>query len=204
MNEIAIQHLCKDPEMAQLVTRIGPIYHDPKRVEPFESLVHAIIHQQLSGKAAGTILSRFQSFFSAVSFPAPEAVAEVSLESLRSVGLSRAKASYILGIAGEAVRGSIPSLEECDKMADGEIITRLTSLKGVGRWTVEMFLIFNLGRPDILPLHDLGVQRGFHRLFGKRVLPAPEFLSRRGERWGPFRTAAALYLWRAADTPTGI
>jgi DNA-3-methyladenine glycosylase II len=185
--------------MAGLIDRIGPVKLRPRRLPPFESLVHAIIHQQLSGPAAGTILGRFWALFGNDGFPTPEAVLKASPEQLRSAGLSRPKASYVLGIAQKAVDGHIPTLDECDRMTDAEITERLTSIKGVGRWTAEMLLIFNLGRPDVLPVDDLGVRKGFQCAYGKRKLPEPEQLARYGLRWSPHRTAAAWYLWRAAD-----
>ncbi len=160
---------------------------------------HAVIHQQLNGQAAGTILGRFQALFGDDGFPTPEAVPKASPEQLRSAGLSRPKASYVLGIAQKAVDGHIPTLDECDGMTDAEIVERLISIKGVGRWTAEMLLIFNLGRPDVLPVHDLGVMNGFQFAYHKRKLPEPEQLARCGLRWSPYRTAAAWYLWRAAD-----
>ena len=147
--------------MAGLIDRIGPVKLRPRRLPPFQSLTHAVIHQQLSGQAAGTILGRFRGLFGDDGFPTPEAVLKASPERLRSAGLSRPKASYVLGIAQKAVDGHIPALDECDRMTDVEIVERLTSIKGVGRWTVEMLLIFNLGRPDVLPVHDLGVRKGF-------------------------------------------
>jgi 3-methyladenine DNA glycosylase/8-oxoguanine DNA glycosylase len=147
--------------MARLIDRVGPPKLRPRRLPPFHALTHAIIHQQLNGKAAGTILERFLALFGDHTFPAPPDVLKASPERLRSAGLSRPKASYILGIAQKAVDGHIPSLDECDGMTDVEIVERLTTIKGVGRWTVEMLLIFNLGRADVLPVHDLGVRKGF-------------------------------------------
>ena len=185
--------------MAGLIDRVGPVKLCPRRLPPFQSLTHAVIHQQLSGRAAGTILERFRALFGDDGFPAPEAVLKASPERLRSAGLFRPKASYVLGIAQKAVDGHIPTLDECDSMTDAEIVERLTSIKGVGRWTAEMLLIFNLGRPDVLPVHDLGVRKGFQYAYGKRKLPEPEQLARYGLRWSPHRTAAAWYLWRAAD-----
>jgi 3-methyladenine DNA glycosylase/8-oxoguanine DNA glycosylase len=158
-----------------------------------------VIHQQLSGQAAGTILERFRGLFGGDGFPAPEAVLEATPKRLRSAGLSRPKASYVLGIAQKAVDGHIPTLDDCDRMTNDELISRLTEVKGVGRWTVEMLLIFNLGRPDVLPVHDLGVRKGFQFAYRKRKLPEPEQLARFGARWAPYRTTAAWYLWRAAD-----
>jgi len=190
--------------MAGLIDRVGPVNLRPRRLQPFESLVHAVIHQQLNGKAAGTILGRFRALFDSGGFPVPEAVLKQSPERLRSAGLSRPKTSYILGIAQKAVNGHIPGLDDCDRMTDAEIIAKLTEVKGVGRWTVEMLLIFNLGRPDVLPVHDLGVRKGFQFTYAKRKLPEPEQLDRYGARWAPYRTTAARYLWKAAGFLNGM
>jgi 3-methyladenine DNA glycosylase/8-oxoguanine DNA glycosylase len=199
MTKRALDHLRAEPVMAGLIDRVGQVKLRPRRLPPFESLTHAIICQQLSGKAAETILGRFTALFGDGGFPTPEAVLETSLDRLRSAGLSRPKAGYVLGMAQKAVDGYLPTLDECDRMTDQQIVERLTQIKGVGRWTVDMLLIFNLGRPDVLPVHDLGVRKGFQFAYGKRKLPEPEQLSRYGLRWAPYRTAAAWYLWRAAD-----
>jgi 3-methyladenine DNA glycosylase/8-oxoguanine DNA glycosylase len=185
--------------MAGLIERVGPVKLRPRRLPPFQALTHAIIYQQLSGKAAGTILGRFLVLFGDHVFPAPADVLKASPERLRSAGLSRPKASYVLGIAQKAAVGYVPTLDECDRMTDAEIVERLTSIKGVGRWTAEMLLIFNLGRADVLPVHDLGVRKGFQYAYSKRKLPEPEQLARYGVRWAPHRTTAAWYLWRASD-----
>jgi len=186
--------------MGRLIERVGPIKLKPRRLPPFQSLVQAIIYQQLSGKAAQTILGRFQALFADGQFPAAAQVLELAPENFRAAGLSRPKAGYVRGIGEHAVAGRLPTLVECDQLTDGEIVQRLTEMKGVGRWTAEMFLIFNLGRPDVLPVHDLGVRKGFKIAFGKRKLPEPEPLERYGSRWKPYRTTAAWYLWRAVDT----
>lgn len=199
----AIAHLRADPAMARLIDRVGPPKLHPRRLPPFQSLTHAIIHQQLSGQAAGTILERFLALFRDDGFPTPAAVLETSPERLRSAGLSRPKANYVIGLAQKAVDGHVPTLDECDRMTDAEIMERLTSIKGVGRWTAEMLLIFNLGRPDVLPAHDLGVRKGFRFAYGKPKLPQPEQLARYGVRWAPHRTTAAWYLWGAADFLNG-
>lgn len=199
----ALDHLRADRAMAGLIDRIGPPKLRPRRLPPFQSLVHAIIHQQLSGSAAGTILERFRGLFDGDGFPAPEAVLSITPERLRSAGLSRPKANYMLGIAQKAVDGHVPTLGDCDRMTDAEIVDTLTGIKGVGRWTVEMLLIFNLGRPDVLPVHDLGVRKGFQFAYRKRKLPEPEQLARYGLRWAPHRTTAAWYLWRAANFLNG-
>ena len=185
--------------MAGLIERAGPAKLLPRRLPPFDSLAHAIIHQQLNGKAAGTILARFQALFGNDGFPTPEAVLKASPERLRSAGLSRPKAGYILGLAQQAAKGRIPTLAQCDRMTDEQLLERFTAIKGIGCWTAEMLLIFNLCRPDVLPVHDLGVRKGFQFAYHKRKLPEPEQLSRFGVRWAPYRTTAAWYLWRAAD-----
>ncbi len=189
-----------DPVLARLMEKIGPVSVKARRVPVFHSLVQSIIYQQLSGKAADTILGRFEALFGDGAFPSAEQVLAIDLERLRSAGLSRPKVKYICGIAERAAAGSLPTLEECDEMSDADILQRLTEMKGVGRWTVEMFLIFNLGRLDVLPVHDLGVRRGFQIAYGKRQMPKPEQLERFGEKWRPYRTVAARYLWRAVDS----
>jgi DNA-3-methyladenine glycosylase II len=199
MNAI-VHHLTNvDPVMAELVARIGAPDLKPRRLPPFQSLAHAIIHQQLGSAAAGTILNRFKALFDGDTFPTPTQVVRLDADRLRTAGLSRQKANYIRDLAQKTIDGVVPSLKECDRLSDAELVERLTSIKGVGRWTVEMLLIFNLGRPDVLPVHDLGVRRGFQVAYRKRKMPAPEQLDRYGARWSPHRTTAALYLWRAAD-----
>jgi DNA-3-methyladenine glycosylase II len=200
MSKRAITHLSSDPVMSALIEKTGLIRLRPRRLPPFQSLTEAIIHQQLSGKAAGTILERFKRLFPDGGFLAPSQVAKTSIDRLRTAGLSRAKAGYIIDLAKRCNAGLIPSVSDCDLLHDEEIIVRLTEIKGIGRWTVEMFLIFNLGRPDVLPVHDLGVRRGFQIAHKKRDLPAPEQLAKHGVRWAPHRTHAARYLWRAADS----
>jgi DNA-3-methyladenine glycosylase II len=185
--------------MAKLINRVGPAKLQPRRLPPFESLVHAIIHQQLNAKAAGTILGRFRALFGGDAFPTPQAVLGAPPERLRSAGLSGPKSGYILGLAQQAAAGLIPTLPQCDGMTDDQLLERLTGIKGIGRWTAEMLLIFNLGRPDVLPVHDLGVRKGFQLAYRKQKLPEPEQLGRFGARWAPYRTTAAWYLWRAAD-----
>jgi len=198
----AVKHLSADPVMSALIQRVGPIKIKPRRHPPFHSLCQAIVYQQLSGKAAGTIFGRFQALFEGTAFPTPAQILAQSPERLRSVGLSRPKTSYILDLATRCHAGLVPSLEDCDALTDAEIIERVTEIKGIGRWTAEMLLIFNLGRPDVLPIHDLGVRRGFQVAYKKRKLPEPERLEAFGVRWAPHRTVAAQYLWAAADAKT--
>jgi DNA-3-methyladenine glycosylase II len=195
----AITHLSTDPVMSILIEKVGPIHLRPRRHSPFQSLTQAIIHQQLSGKAAGTILDRFKALFPDESFPSPAQIAKSNVDRLKTAGLSRPKAAYIIDLAQRCKAGLIPSIEDCATLPDEQIIEHLTEIKGIGRWTVEMFLIFNLGRPDVLPVHDLGVRRGFQIAHKKRAMPTPEQLAKHGLRWAPHRTHAARYLWRAAD-----
>ena len=203
MTKAAIQHLSTDSTMAKLILHCGPCTLKPRRLSPFQSLTHAIIHQQLSGNAAGTILKRFKAIYGDGSFPRPKQVTKTPLAVLRSAGLSGAKAKYIHELAQRTVDGKLPTLKQCDKMTDAELIEVLTEINGVGRWTTEMLLIFNLGRPDVLPVHDLGVRRGYQIAYRKRTMPTPEALDRIGIKWAPFRSTAAWYLWRAADMLQG-
>jgi DNA-3-methyladenine glycosylase II len=195
----AIKHLRTDPAMARAIDKIGPMKLQPMRLSTFQSLTRAIIHQQLSGKAAATITTRFQALFNAEGFPEAEAVLAIAQDRLTSAGLSRNKCGYILDIAQRTVSGELPLLAHCDDITDAELIERLTSVKGIGRWTAEMMLIFNLGRPDVLPVHDLGIRKGFQVIYNKRKMPEPEALDKFGARWAPYRTTASWYLWRAAD-----
>jgi DNA-3-methyladenine glycosylase II len=199
MTHRAIQHLQSDPIMARLISHCGPCELKPRRLSPFQSLTQAIIHQQLSGQAAGTILKRFEKLYGDHKFPSPKQVLETTFAKLRSAGLSRGKATYIHGLARHAVDGGLPTLKQCDSMTDAEMLENLTAIKGVGRWTAEMLLIFNLGRPDVLPVHDLGIRRGYKVAYRKRQMPTPEQLDRQGVKWSPYRSTAAWYLWRAAD-----
>jgi DNA-3-methyladenine glycosylase II len=202
MIQKAAKHLRSvDPVLEQLMEKVGPVSMKSRRLPVYQSLVEAVVYQQLNGKAADTILSRFKALFGDGAFPKPDEVLALPMERLRSAGLSRSKATYIRGIAERAAAGALPTLRECDGLTDAEIVQRLIELKGVGRWTAEMFLIFNLGRPDVLPVHDFGVRRGFQVAYRKRKMPEPEQLERYGEKWKPYRTVAAKYLWRALDVP---
>lgn len=186
--------------MAEVMSKIGDITHRRRGLPPFQALTRAIIHQQLSGQAAATIFNRFLRLFgNSSSFPSAGAILTMDINRLRSAGLSGAKAAYIQDVARKTIEGTVPTLGECHRLTDADLIERLTSIKGIGRWTVEMLLIFNLGRADVLPIDDLGVRRGYQIAYRKRELPAPEQLQKIGLRWAPFRTTAALYLWRITD-----
>ena len=201
MNAAALKHLAAaDPVMARLIAEIGPckLAHEPWR-SPFQSLVQAVAHQQLNGTAANTILTRFKKLFPRRRFPRPEDLAGVPDEALRACGFSFAKIAAIRDIAAKALDGTIPTSRAIAKLGDEEIIGCLTAARGVGRWTVEMLLIFQLGRPDVLPADDFGVRNGFRIAYQKRAMPKPKKLLEFGRRWRPHATTAAWYLWRAAD-----
>jgi DNA-3-methyladenine glycosylase II len=201
MKHPAVRHICKsDPVMARLVRAHGPFALEPRpERSPFQSLVQAVAHQQLNGTAANTILKRFIALFPGKVFPSPEDLETVSDEQIRKAGFSRAKIASIRDIAAKTIEGVVPSSRRIIHMEDDEIIERLTEVRGVGRWTVEMLLIFKLGRPDVLPADDFGVRNGFRLAYKLKELPRPKEILAHGECWRPFRTAAAWYLWRAAD-----
>ena len=197
----ALRHLRRvDPVMAQLIRRAGPFVPRPERGRsPYEALLRAVAHQQLTARAANTILGRFCALYSSTSYPEPSQLIATPDEQLRGVGFSRAKAASLKDIAAKTLDGTIPERRVLARLADETIIARLTAARGVGRWTVEMFLMFTLGRPDVLPVDDYGIQNGYRLAYGKRRLPKPRVLAVWGERWAPYRTTAAWYLWRAVD-----
>jgi DNA-3-methyladenine glycosylase II len=203
MHTLAVDHLsAADPVLAQLIARVGPCELKPDgRRSPFQSLVQAVAHQQLNGKAAATILKRFRALFPPRRFPTPQEVFDVSPEALRGAGFSASKASYLKDIARKTLDGVVPDTRQIKRLTDEEIVERLTQIKGVGRWTVEMLLIFSLGRPDVLPVDDFGVRRGFGIVFRKGRMPEPKLVLKRGERWRPYRSVASWYLWRATELP---
>jgi len=200
----AIRHIKKvDPDLAKVIRRIGPCDLKPDKSRTiYASLVRSIVYQQLTGKVAAIIFGRFLELFPGRKFPEPDRVLRKPFEKLRGVGLSNQKASYIQNIAQAAKDGIVPDSSQANRMRDDELVERLTSIKGVGRWTVEMLLIFRLGRPDVLPATDYGVQKGFALAKGLAELPKPKELLAAGECWAPHRTVAAWYLWRTADTAT--
>jgi DNA-3-methyladenine glycosylase II len=197
----AHKHLSeRDPIMRALILEHGQcgIVPEMKR-SPFQSLVQAVAHQQLNGMAANTILSRFRKLFPGRKFPRPQDLAGVTDEQIRACGFSFAKIKAIRDIAEKTLSGVVPTARQIVKLPDEEIILRLTEVRGVGRWTVEMLLIFQLGRPDVLPVDDFGVRNGFRIAYKKRAMPKPKELLKFGELWRPHATTAAWYLWRAAD-----
>lgn len=197
----AVQHLRRaDAKLARVIRRVGPCPLAPRRgVSPYQALVKAVTYQQLNGTAAATIFRRFRALFPGDAFPAPEHIVATSDEKLRSAGLSRAKTAAIRDIAARTIEGVVPTRRAIARLTDAEIVERLTVIRGVGPWTVEMLLMFTLGRPDVLPATDYGVRSGFALVYGLKQLPSPQRVLAHGERWRPYRSAAAWYLWRAVD-----
>lgn len=200
--QVAVRALCaSDPRLAEVIRRAVPFSLKPKRMQsPFEALARAIVYQQLSGKAAATIFGRVQDLVGKKLDP--HIVLQTDEDELRACGMSRPKVRYLKDLAGRTLDGTVPTLRQLRKMDDEEIVTRLTEVKGVGRWTVEMLLIFRLGRPDVFPVDDLGVRKGFQLTYKTRELPTPKQMHRRAKNWRPYRSVASWYLWRATETQT--
>jgi DNA-3-methyladenine glycosylase II len=191
-----------DGDLAALMKRVGPFRLRTNALHsPMTALGEAIVYQQLTGKAAVTILGRVQALSARGQFPSAEELRALSTARLRKAGLSRAKTAALKDLAAKTLDGTVPTLARLRRMPDEEIVERLTSIRGIGRWTVEMLLIFRLGRPDVLPSTDYGVRKGFARAFGNGALPTPKEVAERGERWRPYRTMASWYLWRAVELP---
>ena len=201
MHEEAQRHLSQtDRVLARVIREVGPCTIRPRRsCPPFQSLVQAVTHQQLNGTAAQTILKRFIALFPGTKFPSPEHILAATDEQLRSAGLSRAKTAAIRDIALKTTTGHVPTRRDAARLSDTELVARLTESRGVGPWTVEMFLIFTLGRRDVLPVGDYGVRCGFAKAYGWKELPSPKELLAEGERWRPYRSIAAWYMWRVLD-----
>ncbi len=197
-----------DPKLGRLIARCGPCtLRLSSALSPFEALVESIVYQQLHGKAAATIHRRLLEGFGS-SHPSPQQLLDAPNEQLRSAGLSANKSLALRDLAAKTLDGTVPTLPRIRRMSDEAIIEHLTQVRGIGRWTVEMMLIFRLGRPDILPVNDYGVRKGFALTFlglkaGQKVLPEvlprPDVMLRRSERWKPWRSLASWYLWRACD-----
>ncbi len=195
------RHLSKaDAVLAQLMTAAGKFALVPRYTHsPFRALARAIAHQQLNGTAAERILARFVALYPGTEFPSPGQVLETADQALRSVGFSYSKVASLKDLAAKTMQGIVPSSEALGSLSDLEIIERLTQVRGIGRWTVEMLLIFQMGRPDVLPVDDFGVRNGFRLAYGLKGMPTPRALADFGERWAPYRTMAAWYLWRAVE-----
>jgi DNA-3-methyladenine glycosylase II len=197
------QHLAgTDPRFAALISRARPfdVVAQPL-VRPFDSLAESIAYQQLSGKAAATIFGRVRALYPKRKWLDPKLVLATSDETLRACGLSRSKTVALKDLARKTLDGTVPSGRALVRMSNEEIIERLITVRGIGRWTVEMLLLFDLGRPDVWPVTDYGVRKGFAKTFGRRKLPTPKELLKFGEKCRPYRSVAAWYFWRALDAP---
>lgn len=200
MTPEAYAHLTKvDPVMRRLIRDAEPCGIRAQSRTPYEALVRAIAHQQLNGTAADTITRRFLALFPGKKFPSPEDVAGVTDDAIRAAGFSRAKIAAIRDISQKTQAGIVPPKRALTRLSDDEIVERLTECRGVGRWTVEMFLMFTLARPDVLPVDDFGIRSGYRLAYGLDEMPKPRDLLALGERWRPYRTTASWYLWRAVD-----
>jgi 3-methyladenine DNA glycosylase/8-oxoguanine DNA glycosylase len=197
----AVRHLKRaDPVLSALITRVGVCRLRMRFfAHPFEALLRAIVYQQLSGKAAATIYGRFTGLFPTHNGISPIAVVSLPDHVLRGAGLSRNKVLAVKDLAAKTLDGVVPEQGALDNLSDEEIVARLTAVRGVGRWTVEMLLIFTLGRPDVLPAADLGVRKGFRAAYGMKRMPANSTMMRTAKCWQPYRSVASWYLWRAAD-----
>jgi DNA-3-methyladenine glycosylase II len=197
----AISHIRSTcPIFAAHIKRVGPCklrYEQDK--DPYEALVRAIAFQQLHGNAARAILGRFVALYPGVPFPTPQQVLSTDDATMRACGFSAGKTASVKDIAAKAAEGVVPTRRAATRLSDAELIERLTVIRGVGRWTVEMLLMFTLGRKDVLPADDFGVREGYRLLYGLEAQPKPREMAALGEVWAPYRSIAAWYLWRAAD-----
>ncbi|MDQ7019739.1 MAG: DNA-3-methyladenine glycosylase [Robiginitomaculum sp.] len=193
-------HLSTDPVMDTLIARHGPcpLRQNPE-VSPYHALVRTIVFQQISGAAASAIMKRFLALFDE-DFPRPESLATMDWEVLRAAGLSRNKALAVIDVAAKSLDGTIPVQGTLAALSDEEVISRLITVRGIGKWTAEMFLMSTLGRPDILPLNDVGLLNGAKIAYGLQKRPDAEVFANMGENWRPWRSVACWYLWQAADT----
>ena len=193
----------RDPVMRELIRRHGPCgLADNQHTDPYKALVHSIMSQQLSTKAAATIARRFDMLFGG-RFPSPQQVLAVPEEKLRSVGLSGMKVSFVRDLARRIADGSL-RLDALEAMTDEEVVAALTTVKGIGRWTAEMFLMFRLHRPDVLPVGDLGIVNAIKRQYRLRKTPTPQRMMQLGESWRPYRSIACWYLWASLDNKPNV
>jgi 3-methyladenine DNA glycosylase/8-oxoguanine DNA glycosylase len=200
--DAAVVHLrAADKTLARTMDKIGPLRLELRETKSvFVALAEAIVYQQLHGRAAAAIFGRLAALSPrSREKPSPKAVLAASDETLRGVGLSRAKASALRDLAAKTQSGLVPAIAVAQALDDEEIVEHLTQVRGIGRWTAEMFLIFSLGRPDVLPVDDYGIRKGFAVAFKRPEMPPRADITKRGERWRPYRTAASWYLWRAAE-----
>ena len=185
--------------MKVLIEQVGPCTMTTHTLPPFEALVQSIVYQQLNGRAAETILGRVLAIYAPKSFPTPEDILATDDARLRAAGLSRAKAVAVKSLARHALEGVVPGRAQAVRLANEALIERLTQVRGIGRWTVEMFLIFGLSRPDVWPVLDFGVRKGLGLTFGKRGVPTPKQAMPFGRKFSPYGSVAAWYFWRACE-----
>ena len=197
----AIRHLSdRDARLKSLIAETIPFAIDVADAQaPYEVLLESIAYQSISGKAAATIFARIKALGSNGRPPTPQEMLKFRPQKLRKAGLSGAKVLAMKDLAQKTIDGVVPTMDQAQKMSDEELVERLVSVRGIGAWTVEMFLIFRLGRPDVLPIHDLGVKKGWSVTYGKKRMPKPKELLAFGERWRPYRTLASWYMWRAFE-----
>lgn len=195
----ALRHLrANDARMEALIARVGRFQLALDRhPQPLDSLLTALVYQQLHATAAAAILARIRERIGGGGFPSPQQMLDASDELLRGAGLSRQKIAAVRDLADKASSGIIPGWAVLDELDDAAIVERLTAVRGIGPWTVQMLLMFRLGRPDVLPVHDYGVQQGYQITYRKRRLPTPKQLAAAGEAWRPWRSVASWYLWQA-------
>lgn len=198
---LACRYLAEaDPLLGALIARVGPYGLRPRPTQSlFAAVARAIVYQQLSGAAAATILGRVQAIYAPKRFPTPRDILATPPERLRAAGLSAAKTAALRDLAARSLDGTVPTMRQVRLMGDEEVVERLIQVRGVGRWTAEMLLMFRLGRADVLPVSDLGIRKGFALTFGSRSLPAAVTIERRARRWRPYRSVACWYLWRALE-----
>ena len=197
----ATKHLVERDEcLKRLIGETLPFQIDVADAQsPYEALLESIAYQSISGKAAATIFGRVKALSASGRAPTPQEILKLRKPVLRKAGLSGAKILAMKDLAQKTIEGIVPSFEEAQELSDEELVERLVSVRGIGAWTVEMFLIFRLGRPDVLPVHDLGVKKGWAITYGKKHMPKPKELLAFGERWRPYRTVASWYMWRACQ-----
>ena len=197
----AIRVLSKsDRKLGKLIEQVGPFRHERRgKVEPFQNLMQSIIYQQLSGKAASTIHGRVLALFPDNGGPTPDKLLKLPNTHLRAAGMSWAKIASVQDLARKILEGVVPSARKLRRMEDEEIVSRLTEVRGIGEWTVQMMLMFYLRRPDVMPAGDLGVRKGFQLTYGLDDLPEPAAVIDHGEKWRPYRSVASWYMWRALE-----
>ncbi|WP_425067279.1 DNA-3-methyladenine glycosylase family protein [Reyranella sp.] len=201
----AVAHLkAADPALAAIIDTVGPFRMELKQSRSlFGALAEAIVYQQLSNKAAATIYGRVEALYpDAPDGFTPRHILKTPDEALRGCGLSRAKVLAVQDLARRVEEGELPTLDVAQDIPDSELIERLVTVRGIGRWSAEMFLMFRLGRPDVLPLDDYSLRNAYAKAFRKRVLPSPKELEKAGQKWRPYRTVASWYLWRVLDLPS--